>query len=174
SDLEGTILGRDESISNGFTNVLPSANMRYQMNESNSISINYRTSTRDPSLNELQPFTDNTDPLRTYIGNPDLTPQYQHSLRGEFRRFDQFTFQSIYLYANVGHDRNKIVQDRTVDLQGVQTVRPINLGDGWNTNVGGSYGTPIRALGVQADVDYSFSRSSSSELVNQVENLNHT
>src|SRR5690606_4922330 len=66
SDLEGTILGRDESISNGFTNVLPSANMRYQMNESNSISINYRTSTRDPSLNELQPIPAKTDPLRTH------------------------------------------------------------------------------------------------------------
>lgn len=175
SDLEGTIIDRDESISNGFTNFLPSANMRYQFGGgSSSISLNYRTSTRDPSLNELQPFTDNTDPLRTYIGNPDLTPQYQHSLRGEFRRFDQFTFQSIYLFANVGHERNQIVQDRMVDGQGVQTVRPINLGDGWSTNVGGSYGTPIRALGIQADLDYSFSRSSASELVNQVENLNHT
>lgn len=174
SDLEGTIIDRDESISNGFTNVLPSANLRYTMSEGSNLSINYRTSTRDPSLNELQPFTDNTDPLRTYIGNPDLTPQYQHNLRGEFRRFDQFSFQSISLYANAGYNRNQIVQDREIDAQGIQTVRPVNLGDGWSSSFGGSYGTPIRSLGIQADVDYGFTRSSGSELVNQVENTNHT
>jgi len=174
SDLEGTILNRNESIANGFTNLLPSANMRYQFNQGNNVSINYRTSTRDPSLNELQPFTDNTDPLRIYAGNPDLTPQYNHSLRADFRRFDQFTFRSIYLYANVGYSRNQIVQSRDIDPQGRQTVMPINLGDGWNSNVGGSYGTPIRALGAQIDLDYRYSRSSGYELVNQVENVSHT
>ncbi len=174
SDLEGVILNRNESISNGFTHVLPSANARYQFGGGATASVNYQTSTRDPSLTELQPFTDNTDPLRTYIGNPDLTPQYQHNVRADYRRFDQYSFQSISFYANVGYDRNKIVQERQVSEQGVQTVRPVNLGDGWNTSLGGSYGTPIRALGIQADLDYSYTRSTGSELVNLVENTNNT
>jgi hypothetical protein len=174
SDLQGTIIGRDESIDNGFTNVLPSANLRYQFNQGSNITINYRTSTRDPSLNELQPFVDNTDPLRIYAGNPDLTPQYQHSLRTDFRRFDQFTFRSVYLYANVGYNRNQIVQSRVVDAQGRQTVMPVNLGDGWNGNIGGSYGTPIRTLGAQVDLEYSYTRSIGQELVNAVENESRT
>ncbi|MBA2291201.1 MAG: TonB-dependent receptor [Gemmatimonadales bacterium] len=170
SDLQGTIIGRDESIDNGFTNVLPSANIRYQFNQGSNFTLNYRTSTRDPSLNELQPFVDNTDPLRIYAGNPDLTPQYQHSVRADFRRFDQFTFRNVYVYANVGYNRNQIVQSRVVDLQGRQTIMPINLGDGWNTNLGGSYGTPLRSLGAQVDLEYSYSRSVGQELVNSVEN----
>ncbi|HPF60691.1 MAG TPA: TonB-dependent receptor [Gemmatimonadales bacterium] len=174
SDLQGTIIGRDESIDNGFTNVLPSANLRYQFNQGSNFTINYRTSTRDPSLNELQPFVDNTDPLRIYAGNPDLTPEYQHSLRTDFRRFDQFSFRSIYLYANLGYNRNQIVQSRVVDAQGRQTVMPVNLGDGWNANVGGSYGTPIRSLGAQLDLDYGYSRSLGQELVNAVENESRT
>ncbi|MES2306530.1 MAG: TonB-dependent receptor [Gemmatimonadota bacterium] len=174
SDLEGKIINRNESISNGFTNLLPSANFRYQVNTGSNFSVNYRTSTRDPSLSELQPFVDNTNPLRTYAGNPDLTPQYQHSLRTEFRRFDQFSFRSIYLFANMGYNRNQIVNSRDIDAQGRQTVKPINLGDGWNSNLGGSYGSPIRALGLQADLDYSYNRTSGSELVNQVENVSHT
>lgn len=178
SDLQGTIIGRDESIDNGFTNLLPSANLRYQVNQGSNISVNYRTSTRDPSLNELQPFVDNTDPLRVYAGNPDLTPQYQHSLRADFRQFDQFSFRSIYLYANLGYNRNQIVQSRVVDAQGRQTVRPVNLGDGWNNTVGGTYGSPIRSLGLQLDLDYRYSRGVGFELVNAVENetrtANHT
>ncbi len=174
SDLQGTILGRDATIDNGFTNVLPSANLRYQFNQGSNITVNYRTSTRDPSLNELQPFVDNTDPLRTYSGNPDLTPQYQHSLRADFRRFDQFSFRSIYVYANVGYNRNQIVQSRLVDAQGRQSVMPVNLGDGWNTNLGGSYGTPIRSLGAQVDLEYGYSRSLGQELVNAVENDSRT
>jgi hypothetical protein len=174
SDLEGTILGRNESIDNGFTNLLPSANMRYQFNQGSNITLNYRTSTRDPSLNELQPFVDNSDPLRIYAGNPNLTPQFQHSLRADFRRFDQFSFRNYYLYANVGYNRNQIVQSRNVDAQGRQTVMPVNLGDGWNTSVGGSIGTPIRTLGAQVDLDYGYSRSLGQELVNQVENESRT
>ncbi len=170
SDLQGAIIGRNESIDNGFTNVLPSANMRYQVNQGSNFSLNYRTSTRDPSLNELQPFVDNTDPLRTYAGNPNLTPQYQHSLRADFRRFDQFTFRSIYLYANAGYNRNQIVQSRIVDAQGRQTVMPINLGDGWNSDAGINLGTPIRSLGAQVDVDYGYNRSVGQELVNEVIN----
>lgn len=172
SDLEGKIINRNESIDNGFTSVLPSANLRYQFHEGNTLTFDYRTSTRDPSLTELQPFVDNTDPLRTYVGNPDLTPQYQHSLRTDFRRFDQFSFQSIYLFANVGFSRNQIVQSRVIDPQGRQTVMPINFGNGWNGSVGGSYGSPIRALGMQVDLDYNFNRSSGGELVNQVRNEN--
>jgi outer membrane receptor protein involved in Fe transport len=174
SDLQGTIIGRDEAIDNGFTNLLPSANLRYQFNQGSNLTVNYRTSTRDPSLNELQPFVDNTDPLRTYVGNPDLTPQYQHSLRTDFRRFDQFSFRNIYLYANVGYNRNQIVQSREVDAQGRQAVMPVNLGDGWNASIGGSYGTPIRSLGAQVDLEYGYSRSLGQELVNGVENESRT
>jgi hypothetical protein len=174
SDLQGTILGRDESIDNGFTNLLPSANLRYQVNQGSNVTVNYRTSTRDPSLNELQPFVDNSDPLRIYAGNPNLTPQFQHNLRADFRRFDQFSFRNYYLYANVGYNRNQIVQSRVVDLQGRQTVMPVNLSDGWNSSLGGSVGTPIRALGAQVDLDYGYSRSLGQELVNNVENESRT
>lgn len=174
SDLQGTILGRNESIDNGFTNLLPSANLRWQFNQGSNLNVNYRTSTRDPSLNELQPFVDNTDPLRIYAGNPDLTPQFQHSLRTEFRRFDQFSFRNVYVYANVGYNRNQIVQSRLVDAAGRQTVMPVNLGDGWNGSLGGSYGTPIRALGAQVDLEYGYTRSLGQELVNNVVNENRT
>lgn len=174
SDLQGTIIGRDESIDNGFTNLLPSANLRYQFNQGSNLTFNYRTSTRDPSLNELQPFVDNTDPLRVYAGNPDLTPQFQHNVRADFRRFDQFSFRNIYLFANLGYNRNQIVQSREVDDQGRQFVRPVNLGDGWNGSIGGSYGTPVRALGMQVDLDYNYSRSLGQELVNNVENESRT
>lgn len=174
SDLQGTILGRDESIDNGFTNLLPSANLRYQFNQGSNVTVNYRTSTRDPSLNELQPFVDNSDPLRIYGGNPNLTPQFQHNLRADFRRFDQFSFRNYYLYANVGYNRNQIVQSRVVDPQGRQTVMPVNLGDGWNSSLGGSVGTPLRALGAQVDLDYGYSRSLGQELVNNVENESQT
>jgi hypothetical protein len=174
SDLQGTIIGRDESIDNGFTNLLPSANLRWQFNQGSNLNVNYRTSTRDPSLNELQPFVDNTDPLRIYAGNPDLTPQFQHSLRTEFRRFDQFSFRNVYLYANIGYNRNQIVQSRVIDETGRQLVMPVNLSDGWNGSLGGSYGTPIRALGAQVDLEYGYNRSLGQELVNNVVNENRT
>jgi outer membrane receptor protein involved in Fe transport len=170
STLEGVIRDRDETISNGYTHLLPSANLRWQVGDGKNVSMNYRTSTREPSLTELQPFVDNTDPLRTYEGNPNLQPQYSHNLRADYRYFDQFTFVNFFTYASLSHTRDRIVQARTIDDAGRQTLRPTNLGHGWSTNLGANLGLPIRAIGAHLDLSYALNRSTGIELVNAVEN----
>lgn len=178
SDLEGTILDRGGEIANGYTHVLPNAEYRMQLDDMRTLQFRYSTSTREPRMTDLQPFVDNRDPLRIRVGNPDLQPEYTHRLRTEYRFFDTFSFVNLFTWANVSVTTNDISQSRTVTQRGLQTISPVNLGRSWSADGGASFGTPLRWMGGQVDLNYSLRYSSSNEFVNQVENrsrsLSHT
>jgi len=170
SNLEGTIRDRDERIENGYTHVLPSANLRVQFDDSKTLSFRYRTSTREPSMTQLQPFADNTNPTRIYVGNPNLTPEYSHSLNADYRFFDQFSFVNLFTYIRFSFTDNDIVNSRVYDDRALQTVRPVNVDHSWSANGGLSYGRPIRPIGARINAEYSVSHTRGVELLNEQEN----
>lgn len=171
SNLDATVLDRDEKITNGYTHLLPSADFRVQFEGGKNLTLRYTTSTREPSMTELQPFTDNINPLRVYQGNPNLTPEYTHRLRADYRYFDQFTFLNVFAFGRFSYTSNEIVQARTVDEQSRQVITPINTGHGWSANGGVTVGTPIRRFGVSVDVSYNANYSTGTALLNGVENV---
>ncbi len=170
SDLDGVVLDRDEEIANGYTHLLPLADLRLQLDDARTLNFRYTTSTREPSMTELQPFTDNSDPLRVYVGNPDLQPEYTHRLAAEYRSFDQFSFVHLFAYARLGYTTDAISQSRTVDPQGLQLFSPVNVGGVWNANGGVNFGTPVRSIGARLNLNYNVTYSRSTEIVNEAEN----
>lgn len=170
SDLVGTIDGRSESIENGYTRFLPSAELRLQIGESQNLSARYQTSTREPSMQELQPFADNTSPTNIYVGNPDLQPEYTHALQADWRYFDAFSFLNLFTFARFSHTADDIVSARTIDARGFQTVQPVNAGESWTATAGVNFGRPIRPLGTDVSIDYSMNVSRRPEFVNGSEN----
>jgi len=170
SNLDGMILDRDEYIENGYTHVLPSADYRIQLDEAKTLNFRYTTSTREPSMTELQPFADNTNPIRTYIGNPNLTPEYSHSFNADYRFFDQFSFVNLFTYLRFSYTNDDIVQSRVIDEQALQTVMPVNIDHSWSTNGGVTYGRPIRSVGARINLNYSFNYTRGVEILNELEN----
>ncbi len=171
SNLDGTILDRDEKIENGYTHLLPSADFRIQFDDGKNLTVRYTTSTREPSMTELQPYTNNTNPLNVYTGNPNLTPEYTHRLRADYRSFDQFTFLSIFTFGQISFTSDDIVQARTVDEQARQVITPINTDHGWSANGGLTVGTPIRRIGANVNLSYNATYSTGTAFLNDVENV---
>ncbi|MFT5141959.1 MAG: hypothetical protein ACI84D_000570 [Thalassolituus oleivorans] len=171
STLDGVILDRDEEISNGYTHFLPSASFRLKFRQGMNFDARYRTSTREPSMNELQPFTDNSDPLNVYVGNPSLKPEYRHSLSLHYMFFDQFSFVNLFSFVSVTYTDNKIVRSRTIDQQFLQSVTSINsTTDDWNVNGQINYGMPIRPLRVKINLSNRAMYTRGLELINAAEN----
>lgn len=174
SNLDGLIQNRDERIANSYTHILPNMDFRIEVKEGHNVNFRYRTSTDEPSLTQLQPFVNNTNPLNIYTGNPDLVPEYSHRFNGEYRFFDQFSFRNLFTFFNYTYTHNTIAQSRMYDDRGVQTRSPINTAASWSGNVGANYGTPIRKLGVDVDLEYRLSYSEGTELINLVANDNQS
>ncbi len=169
ASLDGKILDNDTKISNGYTNLLPSANLRYTMKDGMSLSLRYNASTREPSMTELQPFPDNSDPLNIYRGNPALKPEYRHSANLNYNYFDQFTFVNLFAFLSASYTEDKIARSRTTDDQLRQEITSVNTDGDWTFNGSVHFGAPIRKLGMKFNVSNSAMYSKGIEFVNAAE-----
>lgn len=170
SQLNGVILDRDETIDNGYTHLLANAQFKKEIKEGQNLEFRYSGSSREPSLTQLQPYSDNTDALNIYSGNPDLLPEYVHRVNANYRFFDQFSFINLFTFAGFTYRRNSISQSRLFDEQGFQTRTPVNTDGEWSGNLGANFGTPVRKLGIDLDLEYRITYSEGTELVNLAAN----
>ncbi|MBC5605383.1 outer membrane beta-barrel protein [Bacteroides sp. M27] len=94
------------------------------------VSLNYNGRTRQPSLSDLMPLTDNSDPLYITRGNPDLKQMFMHTMHVSFQH------PSKGISANLGWqmEKNSVTQVVLYDVQtGGRETYPININGNWNT-----------------------------------------
>jgi len=143
SNLEGKpSIGED--VNRTFNYFLPKASLDL---ENLRIRMNYSTSVREPSLEQLQPVLDNSDPLNVYQGNPDLVPEYRHNMRISYNFFDQFNFRSLFANVRLGYTKNRITNASIVDpVLFLRTQKPLNT-EFERTLAGNiNYSSPIQPL----------------------------
>ena len=171
--LEGTIVGARQEITSNYFNLLPWVRYRHRLAEGTRVQFRYRTRQNVPSVTQLQPYTNNVNPLRIYVGNPDLEPSITHSFGGEFNTYDQFSFVGYSAGFSVGVTQNDIVSTRDVDAQLRQIRSTTNSGAlSWNTSGRAGFSAPIRPLGIAIDLSNSLFVSEEAEFINGVENTN--
>ena len=66
-------------IINDYFNFFPSAHLRYELKPKSELSLSYSRRIKRASANELNPFTNYSDPFNLRRGNPYLSPEYIHS-----------------------------------------------------------------------------------------------
>ena len=66
-------------IINDYFNFFPSAHLRYELKPKSELSLSYSRRIKRASANELNPFTNYSDPFNLQRGNPYLSPEYIHS-----------------------------------------------------------------------------------------------
>ena len=86
---------RDTSITMNVWNFAPKAMIWWEMNDNSSLRLFYRGASNQPSVSQLIPIPDNTDPLNISFGNPSLRPNFTHTLRGDYRYNNKEKFTSM-------------------------------------------------------------------------------
>ena len=159
-----------ETKPNPFRNFLPTARFSYEFTSSQRIGLDYDTDVREPSIDQLQPISDNSDPLNIYQGNPALNPEYNHRLRLRYNNFNQANMHSFFSNINFNYTLDKIVNEQVVTRNFVRITRPVNVKDAFSTNGFVGYNFPINPkLRFSFNDNTSFNRGIS--LVNQAENI---
>ena len=166
----GTVKGLDRAIRSRYTTVLPFLIVQRELGGSSDLMFTYDSITREPTLLQLQPFTDNRNPLRIYYGNPALTPEYLHQWGLKYSLYQSYPGNSLIAYIGAHYTHNSIVYERTVDAQLRQTLRPVNSGGVWSVDGNASFGRPLRSLGLEWDVRYYVDMERGTELINGREN----
>lgn len=116
----------DVFVQNVF-DVLPFMEYTYKFSNAHRFRFNYTTRSDQPSLNQLQPVRDNTNPNNLVVGNPDLVPNYVHSINGFYNKWN--AIEQSYVWASFfGTATNNAFANSITYLPDGRTVsRAINV-----------------------------------------------
>ena len=104
----------------------PQAMFSYEFNDNSEMRMFYRGRSTQPSITQLMPVPDNSNPLNLSFGNPYLQPYFSHTLRGFFGYTNKQTFFSIRGRFSASMVQNPIVSAVWYDGNGVQYNMPMN------------------------------------------------
>ncbi len=120
------LLNGDTTNTYSFLNLFPKANFTYRFGKQTSFNINYQGKTRQPTINQMQPFQLNTDPLNITVGNPELRQEFVNQVSLRFN--DYKILKSRFIWANVSFSQvSNAISTEQQTIGGVNTTKYINV-----------------------------------------------
>ena len=128
------LINSDRNIASRWVwTVAPFARFNYKFSKTRSLQAYYRMRSNQPSLNQLQPVADESNPLNIIVGNPELKPTFNHNMNVRFSDFDQAKQRSVMANLNLSWAQNSIVNKTTFDpTTGGRTTTYENVGGVWS------------------------------------------
>jgi hypothetical protein len=150
----------DSVVNQDINNVLPKFRYEFKPSVSKRFSINYNTSSQQPQINDLQPVQDNSNPNRLRIGNPDLRPNYVHTLMVNFNTWNALSGKYLWSGGMVNITNDAFATQTIFDNFGRTFAKTVNVDGNLNANLWAGAGYPIldRKIEFAPSIDASFNR----------------
>ncbi|MCU0423585.1 MAG: TonB dependent receptor [Bacteroidia bacterium] len=155
-----------------FPNYFPSARFNYKFNSMSNMEISYNGRTRQPTLNQIQPVLNLTDPLQLYIGNTALKQSFTNAYSARYNVYKPLKGNGMWVYASYSETFNDFANKDEVEADGRRIIQTINVNGNY-----GYYGSiyhyySIKKLKVSVNnyINHSFNRRVS--FVNGLRNIN--
>jgi hypothetical protein len=150
-------------VSHNYTNLTPTIQFNYSFSNSQRLRIYYMGRTGSPSASQLQPLTTTSDDINFTTGNPDLKPQFTHSLRMLYQSFNPSNNHVLFATVNASTTVNDIQNEIIPTAKGGDSTTYINLNGTYNFsgyfNYGWALKHPKSNLNLITDINYSQSQN---------------
>ena len=148
-------------VNNSFDIWLPYVEYSGNINRNSWISADYVINATEPSIEQLLPVVDYSNPLFIQEGNPGLVPSLNHEA-GTWLNYS-WPAQGIRINAGARYTwyENQVITDQHVDENLVTRSRPVNYDGGtqWWSNLGVSFPVIRNKLKMRTGANYTYSRS---------------
>lgn len=124
----------DTSQRRPYLNLLPNALFSYTFSGNRNLRIQYLTRLNPPSVSQLQPTIDNSNPLNITTGNPALAPEFYNNLTLSYNGSSSQGTKSLFIFGSLNQSNNRIATATTINTAGIQTTQPVNAGGFWSAN----------------------------------------
>lgn len=124
-------------------NVAPNLNYTYRIAKDQDLRIDYRGRTSQPSITQLDPTPDVSNPLNIRKGNPDLLPSYSNNLTMRFSNMNRKEQRGIMGFIRGNYNFNDIISKSTFDASGIQNTSYVNESGNWSLAGTFMYNSPI-------------------------------
>ncbi len=127
TDMRQTEISTNKTFNQYFFNLFPSASFNYKPKTTANLNFGYNGSTRQPSVQQIQPIQDNSNPLDIYIGNPDLEQSFRNSFNFSYNTYKPISGQSFYTSAQFSFTEDDFTSFDQVDNYGRKTHKTVNV-----------------------------------------------
>ena len=134
----------DKNIDRWVWNYSPFLRYRYKFSKRSSIHLNYRGMSSQPTMAQLQPVLDISNPTNQIQGNPNLDPSFNHNMMIRFQDFNMESQRSIMLMGDFQFTQNAIVSKTTMRDDGTRLTEYANVNGVWNGRVMNMFSMPLR------------------------------
>ncbi len=138
----------------------PTANFRWKISNRGQMRFEYRGSTSQPSMTDLLPITDDSDPLNITKGNPDLKPSFTQRFMWRYNNYFERHQRFVNANANFSTTSNSVANVVRYDpTTGGRTSQPENINGNWSAGGNFVLNTAIDTLGrfsVNTSTDISY------------------
>ncbi len=156
--------------------VAPYARFRYKFSDTRNMNVFYRMRAQQPSITQLQPVADWSNPLNVVTGNPELKATFNHNINIRFGDFAQGAQRSIMAMANIDFAQNSIVSTVSTDEStGARYMSYANVGGVWSAMAMNMLSFPFGSQKTWYFTSHLFGRYGvTKSITNDVENRSNT
>lgn len=157
------------NINRKYYNILPRFNINFKNQAKHTIQLNYNANVNLPSINDLQPVQNNTNPLYQRMGNSNLEARKSHRMSINFNTFsaDNNKYWNGYFLVNYTLDD---IGNSIKYVEGVQYVQPVNVDGNYYVSTGTFFGQPTKLAGLRMGYGMNLFISHNSSLINNEKN----
>ncbi len=163
-------LKRDTSVRYNFLNFFPQARFNLTMKKNKNLGFNYNGSTQQPSIDQLQPIVDNSDPLNIRVGNPDLKLAVNHNIYLNFGGYDFLSESGFYSSVYLNATQNAFSTKDQIDSLGRRIFQTVNVNGVYNISSDLYYNFKIKKTGFSANLGSNIGYGRNVNFVNSEEN----
>lgn len=160
SQLNRDLSGDQQDIHQSVTNIFPRASLIYNITKQKNLQVSYSGRNRPPTIQELQPLPDYSNPLLIRLGNPDLKQEFTNEISLRYKDFNTRKNRSVNGQLQFNNTAHKIVNATRISGQGAQEQQAVNLEGNYTIGANIDYnkllgkGTNKGSLGCNTNVRY--------------------
>jgi len=161
---------KDTVSTYNYTNFFPRVISYYKFNQNSRVNFNYNGNTNQPTIQQIQPVVNNSNPLNIAIGNPNLKQEFRHTFRLSYNSYKVLKERGFFLSANYNITTNAIRTSTNTDSSGKSLYQYINTNG--NYNYGGylSFNSKLKKIDVHFNAYYNINISNNVTYINGIKN----
>ena len=118
------------------TNYSPNAEFNYTWSKQKNLRFTYTGTTNQPTVNQISPVMDITNPLNVTYGNPDLKPSFNHRINMRYHHSQPQDNRFYMLNTSFNYTTNAIVTSRFTDQEsGRKENTYMNVNGNWDVSL---------------------------------------
>ena len=126
TDMRTGLLKTNQLNERSYFNLFPSGSFSYELSEINTLQLSYSYRINRPDFRNLTPFADFSDPRVFFVGNPNLDPEFTHSV--EAGNLTDWGKGSLLAGVYYRYKKGVIERIRILDtVSGITQIIPVNL-----------------------------------------------